>query len=189
MRFYILIFLYYVFIFLVLFAVLPIIIVAILLIIIIDNQNPFYLEKRAGLFGKPFMIIKLRTMKLNDNKIITKLGRFLRLFKIDELTQIFNIVMGQMSLVGPRPLYLEYSIKYSDFEMNRLNVKPGITGLAQIKVTDTNNWRHKFKYDVFYTKHKSVAFDFYILCKTFFFYLNILVGRKIIKENHNRFDD
>lgn len=189
MRLFILVFLYYILIFLIVFAALPIIIVAILLIIIIDKHNPFYLEKRAGLLGKSFTIIKLRTMKSNDNKIITKLGRFLRLLKIDELTQIFNIVIGQMSLVGPRPLYLEYSIKYSDFEMKRLNVKPGITGLAQIKVTDTDNWRHKFKYDVFYFKHKSVAFDLYILCKTFSFYLNILVGKKIIKENHNRFDD
>ena len=182
-------FLYCTLTFLILIAVLPIIIVAVTSIIIIDNQNPLYLEKRSGLFGKPFTIIKLRTMKFNHNKTITKLGGFLRFSKIDELTQIFNVVMGQMSLVGPRPLYPEYNAKYTNFEMKRLNVKPGITGLAQIKVTDTNNWRHKFKYDVFYADKKTVAFDFYILRKTFFFYLNILLGKKIIKENHDRFGD
>jgi lipopolysaccharide/colanic/teichoic acid biosynthesis glycosyltransferase len=94
-----------------------------------------------------------------------------------------------MSLVGPRPLYMSYNKKFSNFEMQRLNVKPGITGLAQIKVIDTNNWRSKFKYDVFYTKHKSISFDLYILCKTLSFYLNLVIGNKIIIENHNRFDD
>ena len=186
---YILLFLYYIIIFLILFAFFPIIIVAILAIIIIDNHNPFYLENRSGLHGKSFLIIKLRTLKLNQSKIPTKLGRFLRLLKIDELPQIINVILGQMSLVGPRPLYMSYNKKYSNFEIQRLNVKPGITGLAQIKVIDTNNWRSKFKYDVFYSKHKSISFDLYILCKTFFFYINILLGKKIIKENHNRFDD
>ena len=186
---YILLLLYYIIIFLILFVIFPIIIVAILAIITIDKHSPFYLEERSGLFGKSFVIIKLRTMKLNHSKIPTKLGRFLRLLKIDELPQIFNVILGQMSLVGPRPLYMSYNKKFSNFEIQRLNVKPGITGLAQIKVIDTNNWRSKFKYDVFYSKHKSISFDLYILCKTLFFYLNVVISNKIIIENHNRFDD
>ena len=120
---YILLFLYYIIIFLILFAFFPIIIVAILAIIIIDKHSPFYLEERSGLFGKSFVIIKLRTMKLNHSKIPTKLGRFLRLLKIDELPQIFNVILGQMSLVGPRPLYMSYNKKFSNFEIQRLNVK------------------------------------------------------------------
>ena len=187
---YICFFLYYILILFILFIVSPFIIFTILAIIIVDNHNPFYLEERSGLLGDPFLIIKLRTMKISNNeKFVTKLGKIIRLLKIDELTQLFNVFLGQMSLVGPRPLYVEYNNKYSDFEIQRLNVKPGITGLAQIKVIDTNNWRSKFKYDVFYSKHKSISFDLYILCKTLFFYLNVVIGNKIIIENHNRFDD
>ena len=129
-------------------------------------------------------------LSLVDNKkFVTKLGGYLRKTKIDELPQIFNIFIGQMSFVGPRPLYPEYNARYSKVEKLRLNVKPGITGLAQINVIDNDNWKSKFKYDVFYVKHKSFAFDLYILCKTFKLYFELLTDKKQLKENHQRFKE
>ncbi len=172
--------------------IMPLIFFVALIIIVFDRQNPFYFETRSGLYGKPFKIIKLRTMKFSSkdkNKIVTNLGKYIRKSKIDELPQIFNVLFGQMSLVGPRPLYLEYNSKYSKYEKLRLNNKPGITGLAQIKVLNRENWRAKFRYDIFYVKNRSLKLDLYIICKTFAFYLDLIVGRKVILESHKKFKE
>ena len=135
--------------------------VILIFILIIPNfyilkSNPFFLQIRSGMNGYPIKIIKIKTMfdnsNLKEKERIYNYGRFLRKYKLDELPQIFNVIFGDLSLVGPRPLFIEYDEKYSNFERQRLSSKPGITGLAQVRLKDSGNWRSKIKYDVWYTK-------------------------------------
>ena len=156
----------------------PLLIVSIL-IIILDNQKPFYFQKRSGLHGKEFKIIKFQTMKNNKNiKKITKFGKFLRDTKIDELPQLFNVLFLEMSLIGPRPLYIDFNYYYSNFHSERLNVKPGITGISQIRIKNPNLWKKKFDYDVFYTRKISLIFDIYIFYKTIEILLTNMINSK-----------
>ena len=121
----------------------------------------------------------------NDKKYVTNLGNILRISKIDELPQLFNVILGSLSLVGPRPLYTEFNKYLSDKHKLRLSIKPGITGLAQIKMRDSTNWKRKFNYDVFYVKNYSITFDLYIMYQTFIMLINILTKKekKIIESN------
>ena len=105
--------------------------------------------------------------KLSDIERTTKLGYILRKYSLDELPEFFNILLGQMSFVGPRPLLLEYLNYYSPIQFTRHTVKPGLTGLAQIKGRNSINWVNKFRYDVFYTNKVSFLFDLYIIFSTF----------------------
>ena len=165
---------------------LPIIIFSSILIIIFDKQNPLFKQKRSGKDGFDIHIFKLSTMKSkNDKKYVTNLGNILRISKIDELPQLFNVICGSLSLVGPRPLYTEFNKYLSSKHKLRLDIKPGITGLAQIKMRDSTNWNKKFNYDVFYVKHYSITFDFYIMYQTLIMLINVLTKKekKIIESN------
>lgn len=148
---------------------LPILIFSLILVIIIDKNFPIFIQNRSGLNGKLIKIYKVTTMKYDKNKslkYVTFLGNLLRLSKIDELPQLINILKGDMNLIGPRPLFIEFNKYYKNHHVQRLTVKPGITGLAQIQVNDSTSWDEKFDLDVYYIKNKSFKLDIYIIFKT-----------------------
>ncbi|MCH6257895.1 sugar transferase [Puniceicoccaceae bacterium K14] len=131
---------------------------------------------RPGLHGKPFELIKFRTMKdsydvknnpLPDHKRLTRFGKFLRSTSLDELPELWNVFLGHMSLVGPRPLLVEYLELYSSQQKRRHEVRPGITGWAQINGRNSISWTERFELDVWYVDHRSTMLDFKILFQTF----------------------
>jgi len=135
----------------------------------------FFKQKRPGLYGKPFLVYKFRTMKLlydnngsllPDQKRLTSLGRILRKYSLDELPQLVNVLKGDMSLVGPRPLLLEYMSLYTDEQNLRHHVKPGITGWAQINGRNEISWEEKLKLDLWYIKNQNMKLDLKIFFKT-----------------------
>lgn len=154
------------------------------LIIILDRINPLFFQDRSGYKKRLIKIIKFKTMQ-NDKA--TFLGGFLRKYKLDELPQLINILKGDLSLVGPRPLLPSYNEKYNEFQNLRFNVMPGLTGLSQVKLNNTNNWKKKFTYDVFYSKKISFKLDIYIFYLTVLLFINIIFRKKIIIEDHNFF--
>ncbi len=134
-------------------------------------------QTRAGLHGKPFAIYKFRTMSeerdaegnlLPDEKRITRFGLFLREHSLDELPEFFNVLKGEMSLVGPRPLLMEYLERYTPEQARRHEVKPGITGWAQVNGRNALSWEEKFKLDVWYVDNWSIWLDLRILWLTIF---------------------
>lgn len=144
-----------------------------LLILITAFQNPVFVQIRAGKNNVPFKCIKFRTMRgtmknagENEQYRITHIGKILRLTGLDELPQLWNVFYGNMSLVGPRPTLLYQTEKYTVFQKQRLSVKPGITGLAQIKGRNALSWQERIKYDVQYIEKWNIWLDFYILLKT-----------------------
>ena len=135
----------------------------------------FFRQQRPGLRGKPFTMYKFRTMRdvvdargqpLPDGERLTRLGRFLRSSSLDELPELFNVLRGDMSLVGPRPLLMEYLSRYSPEQARRHEVKPGITGWAQINGRNAISWEKKFKLDVWYVDNRSFWLDLKILLMT-----------------------
>ena len=161
------------------FASFPFIFFSIILVLIIDNHFPIFLHERSGKNGKIIKIIKLRTMKEKNGVLeITKLGKFFRISKIDELPQIFNILLNDMSFIGPRPLFLDFNNYYKKHHKLRISVKPGLTGLAQIKVKDNSNWSQKFNFDVIYIKHTNFKLELYILYMTFLLVLKSLFQKE-----------
>ena len=145
------------------------------------NTPVFYIQKRIGLDNKVFKILKLRSMFGENHPRLNKLGLFLRKSSIDELPQLINILKGEMSFIGPRPLLPEYLEAYSSYQIQRHLVKPGITGLAQIKGLNDISWSHKFRYDVFYTRHLSISLDCYIVWKT----IRLIVSLQRFKPERN----
>jgi lipopolysaccharide/colanic/teichoic acid biosynthesis glycosyltransferase len=132
-------------------------------------------QDRVGRGGRIFELVKFRTMKdalgatgrpLPDGERLTRIGRFLRASSLDELPQLINVLRGDMSLVGPRPLLVEYLPRYSPAQARRHEVKPGITGLAQVAGRNGISWPEKFALDVFYVDHWSLALDVKILART-----------------------
>lgn len=132
-------------------------------------------QQRPGLHGRPFMLMKFRTMldardadgrSLPDSARLTPLGRFLRRASLDELPQLVNVIKGDMSLVGPRPLLMEYLPLYSPEQARRHDVRPGITGWAQVNGRNAISWEEKFRHDVWYVDHRSLLLDFRILWLT-----------------------
>ena len=152
-------------------------ILLVLIILIIDlNESPFFIQKRPGLKGKIFRLYKLKTMKtifdikgnlVSDNIRLTLIGKILRSLSIDELPQLFNILKGEMSFIGPRPLLSEYLPLYSVEQMKRHNVIPGISGYAQVNGRNLISWKEKFKLDLYYVENQSFFLDFKILILTF----------------------
>jgi sugar transferase EpsL len=138
--------------------------------------NPFlFKQQRPGLYGKPFYLYKFRTMTdkkdqngvlLPDHIRLTSLGKFLRKFSLDELPQLINVLKGDISLVGPRPLLMEYLPLYSEEQYRRHHVRPGITGWAQINGRNSISWEEKFSLDVWYVDHHSILLDLKILFLT-----------------------
>jgi lipopolysaccharide/colanic/teichoic acid biosynthesis glycosyltransferase len=136
----------------------------------------FFRQNRTGLHGKIFEIIKFRTMldaqdaegnQLPDDQRLTKLGAFLRNMSMDELPELFNVLNGEMSLVGPRPLLPEYLPLYTLEQARRHDVKPGITGWAQVNGRNAISWEDKFALDVWYVDNRSFFLDMKIICITF----------------------
>ncbi|PJA06310.1 MAG: lipid carrier--UDP-N-acetylgalactosaminyltransferase, partial [Flavobacteriales bacterium CG_4_10_14_0_2_um_filter_35_18] len=140
-----------------------------------NNGKPFFFQLRPGKNGKIFKIVKFKTMNdkkdhegnlLPDAKRLTKIGSFVRKTSLDELPQLFNVLKGEMSLIGPRPLLVEYLPLYSEEQNRRHEVKPGITGWAQVNGRNAISWEDKFKYDVWYVDNASFLVDMRILFLT-----------------------
>jgi sugar transferase EpsL len=132
-------------------------------------------QVRPGLYGKPFTIYKFRTMTdardkngdlLPDAQRLTKLGRFLRSTSLDELPELWNVIKGDISLVGPRPLLMQYLDRYTPGQARRNKVKPGLTGWAQVNGRNAITWEKKFELDVWYVDHCSVFLDIRIILMT-----------------------
>jgi sugar transferase EpsL len=154
---------------------LPIMVVIGSLVRIKMGKGVFFKQSRPGLFGKAFVMLKFRTMKnspdealdLPDSERITKLGRFLRSTSLDELPELINVVKGDMSLVGPRPLLMRYLNRYTPEQRRRHDVKPGITGWAQVNGRNALTWDEKFALDLWYVDHQSVSLNLKIIAMTF----------------------
>jgi len=153
----------------------PVMIFVSLLIRLTMGKGVFFYQMRPGLYGKPFKMIKFRTMKhatdknghmLPDKDRLTSLGIFLRKTSLDELPEFFNVLNGEMSIVGPRPLLMSYLTRYSPEQMRRHDVKPGITGWAQVHGRNAISWEKKFELDVWYVDHQSFSIDFNIIVLT-----------------------
>ena len=154
---------------------LPLAIVIAVLLSINLRGNPFFTQLRPGLNETPFSLLKFRTMTeckdargqlLPDVDRLTKVGAFIRKTSLDELPQLINILKGDMSFVGPRPLLMEYLPLYTKEQMRRHQVKPGITGLAQVNGRNAIRWQEKFKFDVFYVDNVSLQLDMKIILLT-----------------------
>ena len=149
---------------------LPILGIAALAVLCVDGHPVFFRHARAGKGGVPFNLIKLRTMRPGDApdaERLTRLGRFLRATSLDELPELFHVLSGKMSLVGPRPLPTRYLPRYSPEQARRHEVRPGITGWAQIHGRNLLDWDSKFAHDVWYVDHRSLVLDAVILLRTF----------------------
>ena len=140
-----------------------------LIIRVCEGAPIFFKQERAGRGGRPFTILKFRTMRLGEGTDLartTRLGKFLRATSLDELPQLLNILKGDMSLVGPRPLPSAYVPRYSKTQARRLEVLPGLTGWAQVNGRNALSWDEKFALDVWYVENQSLWLDIRILWKT-----------------------
>jgi undecaprenyl phosphate N,N'-diacetylbacillosamine 1-phosphate transferase len=168
----------------------PIFIIVVILLFIAHNGKPFFFQIRPGKDEKIFKVIKFKTMNdkkdkkgnlLHDAKRLTAVGKFIRKTSLDEIPQLLNVIKGDMSLIGPRPLLVEYLPLYSDVQKRRHEVKPGITGWAQVNGRNAISWEQKFDYDVWYVDHISFLFDLKILIMTF---RNVFQAKGISQEGH-----
>jgi lipopolysaccharide/colanic/teichoic acid biosynthesis glycosyltransferase len=153
----------------------PIFFVVLVLLLINNKGKPFFFQKRPGKNEKIFNVIKFKTMNdkkgsngelLSDEDRLTKVGIFVRKTSLDEIPQLLNVLKGDMSLIGPRPLLPEYLHLYNEIQKKRHNVKPGITGWAQVNGRNTISWAKKFEYDVWYVENLSFILDFKIIFNT-----------------------
>ena len=141
-------------------------------ILLIDGRPVFFTQMRAGRNGTPFRIYKFRTLRVgpkdlqHPKRYLTRTGAFLRHWALDELPQLWNVVRGNMSLVGPRPTLCEQAEAYGSFERKRLRVKPGLTGWAQINGRNALSWPERIELDVWYVEHRSFWLDMRILMRT-----------------------
>lgn len=142
---------------------------------IMMKGNPFFMQDRPGWHEKIFKLIKFRTMTnekdkegnlLSDEKRLNGYGKFLRSTSLDELPELFNILVGQMAIIGPRPLLVEYLPRYNEKQKRRHDVRPGLTGYAQVSGRNSISWEEKFEDDVWYVDHVSFASDIGIFFKT-----------------------
>jgi lipopolysaccharide/colanic/teichoic acid biosynthesis glycosyltransferase len=158
------------------FCVLPFLIIIVLILIFLGRPI-FFIQKRPGKNGKIFSIYKFRTMTdgkdaqgylLSDHERLTTFGHILRKTSLDELPQLLNVLKGDLSIIGPRPLLVDYLPLYNDFQRRRHEVKPGITGWAQVNGRNALSWNEKFKLDIWYVDNISFCLDIKILFLTFF---------------------
>lgn len=159
----------------ILFILSPVIILLCILIRIFMGSPIFFKQSRPGLHEQPFYVYKFRTMLnakntaghlLSDEDRLTPFGRLLRSSSLDELPELINVIKGDMSLVGPRPLLMEYLPYYSEEQRLRHSIRPGITGWAQINGRNTLSWKKKFEFDIDYVKHATFSVDIKILFLT-----------------------
>lgn len=153
----------------------PIILIVTVILYFQNSGAPFFFQKRPGYRERPFMLVKFKSMTderdaqgklLPDNERLTEFGAFIRKTSLDELPQLFNVLKGDMSLVGPRPLLFKYLPLYSEEQQRRHDVKPGITGWAQVNGRNSISWSRKFELDVYYVDHQSFSLDMKILWLT-----------------------
>ncbi len=168
----------------------PIILSTAFLLLIANKGKVFFFQQRPGLNAKPFYIVKFKTMRdvydqngipLPDEVRLTKVGKFVRSASVDELLQLVNVLKGDMSLVGPRPLLMQYLDRYSPEQARRHEVKPGVTGWAQVNGRNAISWEQKFKFDVEYVDNISFILDLKILWMTF---LNVIQRKGISADDH-----
>ena len=174
---------------------LPIILGVILVLVIANRGSVFFFQTRPGYQAKPFKIIKFKTMRdafddagrpLPDELRLTKVGKWVRSASLDELLQLVNVLKGNMSLVGPRPLLMHYLERYTPEQARRHEVKPGITGWAQVNGRNAISWEEKFRYDVEYVERQSFFLDIKILWMTFF---NVILRKGISAEDHSTMEE
>ena len=168
----------------------PIFLIITVLLFFANQGKPFFFQKRPGKNGQLFNIIKFKTMNdkkdtkgvlLSDGKRLTKIGVFVRKTSLDEIPQLLNVLKGDMSLIGPRPLLTEYLPLYNGIQKRRHEVRPGITGWAQVNGRNAISWKLKFDYDVWYVDHISISLDIKILFLTF---QKIFMGSNINQVGH-----
>jgi lipopolysaccharide/colanic/teichoic acid biosynthesis glycosyltransferase len=168
----------------------PILLLTAILLFLPNNGKVFFFQQRPGLNSKPFKIVKFKTMRdafdkegipLPDELRLTKIGGIIRSVSLDELLQLINVLKGDMSLVGPRPLLMQYLSRYSLEQAKRHNVKPGVTGWAQVNGRNAISWEQKFKLDVEYVEKLSFVLDLKILWLTF---LNVIQRKGISADGH-----
>lgn len=173
----------------------PLILGVIILLAIANKGAVFFLQTRPGLKAKPFKIIKFKTMRdayddsgkqLSDELRLTRVGQWVRSASLDELLQLINVLKGEMSLVGPRPLLMQYLDRYTPEQARRHEVKPGITGWAQVNGRNAISWGEKFRYDVEYVKNQSLLLDIKILWMTF---ISVIQRKGISADGHATMDE
>lgn len=179
----------------ILLVTLPFFLITILIQQIVMPGPVFFQQQRVGKDGKLFYILKLRSMKVDreaeknhdfskDEERLTSFGRFMRRSKVDELPQVWNIFRGDMSLIGPRPTVKEQVDQYTEFQMQRLLMRPGLSGLAQVNGNTAISWAERIEYDVDYIEQFSIILDAKIMLKTL---LVILFGEdKFRKSRHQQ---
>lgn len=158
-------------------ALSPLLLFTCIVLYVANREQVFFTQLRPGRGEQSFRLIKFKTMTdekddqgelLSDEQRLTKVGKWVRKLSLDELPQLFNIIKGDMSFVGPRPLLMEYLPLYNDFQKRRHEVKPGITGLAQVNGRNTLEWQKRFEHDVWYVEHQSFVLDMRIIFITVF---------------------
>ncbi|WP_280764326.1 MULTISPECIES: sugar transferase [unclassified Parabacteroides] len=156
-------------------CLLPIFLFLIILLTCVNKGTPFFIQHRPGKNNRIFKLIKFKTMNNNkdingdllpDSERLTNIGRLIRKLSLDEIPQLINVIKGDMSLVGPRPLLVGYLSLYNREQMRRHIVRPGITGWAQVNGRNAISWQQKFEYDVWYVEHCSFLLDMKILFLT-----------------------
>lgn len=176
--------------FLMLMVLSPVFVILYFVLRIHFSANPIFTQMRPGLNGRIFYVLKFKTMKdskdksgnpLPDDQRITWLGKWVRISSLDEIPQLINVLKGDMSMIGPRPLLKEYLPLYSREQLRRHEVKPGVTGWAQVNGRNAISWERKFEYDVEYVDNCSFLLDMKILFLTF---LKVLSGRGITQDGH-----
>jgi lipopolysaccharide/colanic/teichoic acid biosynthesis glycosyltransferase len=162
----------------------PVMLVTGLLVRVALGSPLFFRQRRPGLGGRPFDLVKFRTMRpgdASDATRLTPLGRALRAWSLDELPELWNVLKGDMSLVGPRPLLMEYLPRYSARQARRHEVKPGLTGWAQVNGRNALGWPERLEMDVWYVDNWSIGLDLRILARTVW---QVLRRRGISQEGH-----
>lgn len=168
----------------------PIFIIVMIGLFFANHGKPFFFQTRPGKNEKLFKIVKFKTMNdkkdaqgtlLSDEQRLTKIGSFVRKTSLDEIPQLLNVLKGDMSLIGPRPLLVSYLPLYSEYQQQRHNIKPGISGWAQVNGRNAITWEQKFEYDVWYVENLSFLLDVKIFFMTF---LKVFKSEGISNSNH-----
>jgi lipopolysaccharide/colanic/teichoic acid biosynthesis glycosyltransferase len=155
----------------------PLLLVVAILVRLKLGSPVLFIQERPGLRARPFRMVKFRTMTdergpdgelLPDEQRLNPFGKFLRSTTLDEFPEMWNVLLGDMSVVGPRPLLMRYVARYSPFQARRMEVKPGVTGWAQVNGRNSLTWEEKFALDVWYVDHRSFWLDMKIVVMTFF---------------------